>query len=159
KAGTAIQILLELAAEDLEEVPRAPSRRLLSPTEFAQSVAQSEPVVDGLIYRPGVTLLVGAPGAGKSYVALDLSWAISSGWERWQGEPLYLQGRVAYLAAEAHSSLPRRLQALAKHHGAAVPEENLRLHSIQPLRLQDPDNMAELMVELEEFAPSFVVVD
>jgi hypothetical protein len=47
---------------EISRDPEAPRRKLLSPTEFGKQVSQSEPIVQGLFYRPGVTLLVGAPG-------------------------------------------------------------------------------------------------
>jgi hypothetical protein len=158
-AGTAVMILREISYDEISYDPESPRSRLLSPTEFGRQVSQSEPIVDGLFYRPGVTLLVGAPGVGKSYLALDLCWAIASHEKKWQGEPLYLQGRVAYLCAEGHSSVFRRLQALAKRHGRPLPDETFRLHSTDPLRLNDADNAARLMTELEAFRPSFIVVD
>ena len=41
---------------------------------------------DGIITENGLTVLYGAPGAGKSFIALDMALSIANGVE-WQGMP------------------------------------------------------------------------
>lgn len=77
---------------------------------------------DGLLPLGALAALVGPPGAGKSFVALDLAASIAAGLK-----PLgrsVLAGSVLYLAAEGTAGLPQRLSAWKHAHslaGTTVP--------------------------------------
>ena len=72
------------------------------PAEFA---------VAGLIPRSGLTLLVGAPAAGKSVLAAELAVAMVRG-GYWAGRDVKAAGSVLYIAPERGTVQERRL----RHH-------------------------------------------
>lgn len=71
-------------------------------------------VVDGLLPLEGMTVLYGESGAGKTFNALDLACHVAAGMP-WRGMAVE-QGVVVYVAAEAPSSVKRRIWAWKKHH-------------------------------------------
>lgn len=71
-------------------------------------------VVDGLLPLQGLTVLYGESGAGKTFTALDLACHVAAGMP-WRGMEVE-QGVVVYVAAEAPSSVKRRIWAWRQHH-------------------------------------------
>ena len=71
-------------------------------------------LVRGLIETPATGLIFGASGAGKSFVAVDLSAAIATG-RQWAGRDVG-SGPVFYIAGEGRLGLLRRFSAWQLHH-------------------------------------------
>ena len=69
----------------------------------------------GIITQHGLSVMYGAPGAGKSFVALDMALSICTG-TPWQGIPTR-QGKVLYIAGEGVGGLGKRLKAWEAHNG------------------------------------------
>jgi len=67
----------------------------------------------GIITAHGLTVLYGAPGAGKSFIALDMALSIANG-VAWQGMPVKA-GKVLYIAGEGVGGLGKRLCAWEMH--------------------------------------------
>jgi RecA-family ATPase len=61
-----------------------------------------------------LTLFGAAPGAGKSFVSLDLAWRITSGGKFPDGKPVPNTGKVIYVDAEA---VPQILNERAQNYG------------------------------------------
>lgn len=74
-----------------------------------------EPLIKGIIHRGTMSVLIGAPGGGKTFLGLDWSYHIAKGLP-WAGRPVQ-QGAVVYLAAEAGNMIMSRLAALQVHYG------------------------------------------
>lgn len=70
-------------------------------------------LIRSLLKRRALTLLWGASGTGKTFVSLDLAFALVLG-HRWNGLRT-AQGGVIYVAAEGH--LSERVEALMKERG------------------------------------------
>lgn len=74
-----------------------------------------EPLIKGIIHRGTMSVLIGAPGGGKTFLGLDWSYHIAKGLP-WAGKAVH-QGAVVYLAAEAGNMIMSRLAALQQHYG------------------------------------------
>jgi RecA/RadA recombinase len=73
-------------------------------------------LVKGLLYAKSYTELYGQPGAGKTFMALDLAYHIAAGKE-WHGRKVN-QGPVLYLPYEGRGGLGKRIKALRQHYQA-----------------------------------------
>jgi len=116
-----------------------------------------EPLVKGLLPKDGLVGLFGAPGAGKSVLALDLGLSVASGCG-WYGRQVE-QGIVVYIAAEGGAGLKGRLRAwTAGHNGRDL--SLMRFLTVAPDLLDRADAAAlrKAIGELPE-APALVVVD
>lgn len=80
-------------------------------------------IVDGLIPENALAFLYGAPGAGKSFIAVDLAQRVAVG-AQWCGRRVD-KSSVLYLACEARSSFGNRLLAARMRPGSGVTPDNL----------------------------------
>ena len=74
-------------------------------------------LVKGLLTRGSYAELYGSPGAGKTFVALDIAYHVAAG-SPWMEHRIH-QGCVLYLAYEGTGGLVKRAQALRQHYGTA----------------------------------------
>lgn len=74
-------------------------------------------LVKGILNRRTYAELFGAPGEGKTFVALDLAYHVA-GAKPWMGRKVHA-GPVLYLAYEGIGGLVKRAQALRQHYGGA----------------------------------------
>ena len=72
-------------------------------------------VVNELIETPTTGLIFGDPGAGKSFLAIDMALSVAHG-APWMGADT-TQGPWLYFAGEGHAGLQRRIMAWLKHYG------------------------------------------
>ena len=70
-------------------------------------------IIKGLLPKADLGVMFGASGSGKSFIALDLAFAIARG-APWRGRKVS-QGRVLYLAAEGGGGVAARIRAYAQH--------------------------------------------
>jgi len=74
-------------------------------------------VLEPLIPRKSITILDGLGGSGKSWLALDISYAISTGQSFLGKFPIKTHGKVFYLTAEESPEVfAERLDLLQKHY-------------------------------------------
>lgn len=101
--------IVRSASEDL--FPGAARFRLIGLDDLAKL---PEPVclVENLVPDPALTFLLGAPGAGKSLLALDLALSVAMFRGSWFGRKLH-GGPVVYVLGEGLASLRRRVGAWA----------------------------------------------
>jgi hypothetical protein len=93
-------------------------RRFLNTSDFtAQATSGPGYVVKGLLSRHSHALMYGPPGAGKSFLALDLAYAVAQGRE-WMGHKVN-GGIVVYIPFEGGGGMGKRVQALVAKHGHA----------------------------------------
>ncbi len=76
-----------------------------------------EPLVEGWLWRGHITRLYGAPGHGKSFVAVDFACCVSTGMP-WH-EHRVKRGKVIYVAAEDSIGIILRLRAWRQRHERA----------------------------------------
>jgi hypothetical protein len=71
--------------------------------------------VRGLLGRRGLHVLYGDSGAGKSFIALDLAWALAAG-KDWNGRKVN-RTAVLYVCAEGEDGFKARVIAARQKHG------------------------------------------
>ena len=98
---------------------KSPTRpALLSLSQFANQERRSAGyVIKGLLQRASYAEAFGAPGEGKTFVALDWSYHVAAG-KPWMGRKVHA-GPVLYLAFEGVGGLVKRARALRQHYGQA----------------------------------------
>jgi hypothetical protein len=98
--------------------PRKARGRALTLTEFANQESRGHGyVVKGLLQRRSYAEVFGAPGEGKTFVALDLAYHVAAG-KPWVDRKVHA-GPVLYLAYEGTGGMVKRAQALRQKYGDA----------------------------------------
>lgn len=111
--------------------------------EFINRKAAILKLVRGILGESGLSVLYGAPGAGKSFLALDLCYAVATG-EPWMGRQVS-QGAVIYACGEGVSGFSQRAAGLAKAKGNNQPPI-----FILPAALSTPDEIDQFKEMLAE---------
>src|SRR5262245_55472585 len=91
-----------------------PRFKLIAEAALAD-VPTPDALVEGVLSSGSLSVLVGAPGSFKTFLALDLSLTIASG-ESWLGKYHVKQGPVIYVAAEGGGMLSSRVRAWKAYH-------------------------------------------
>ncbi len=107
----------------LEDVARTFSSKLdAEPTPLPllwyndiQPTLNNNWLVKNVLPAEAFATIIGHPGCGKSFGALDMALHIAAGME-WQGRRVK-QGLVIYLAAEGQRGQQNRVEAWRRHHG------------------------------------------
>jgi hypothetical protein len=85
------------AADETDETGETPLDRLrnaLVDTAGLDNIPEPEPLVHGILFRDSLAWLYGAPGCGKSFMAIDIAGCIGTG-EPWQGYGPAEQGQAS----------------------------------------------------------------
>lgn len=120
--------------------------------------------IEGMWQEGKLVTLYGPSGGGKSFLALDFAYCISTG-TPWNGCAINKPGPVVYLCAESASGMKHRIAAWKALHG--VPRDRRCDVQIIPasVDLTDPDcsGIADLLETIEagvgEVPPALVIVD
>jgi len=125
------------ALASLLSSPITPEMRykLLSGSDLC-NVSPMRWIVNGILPSEGLAALYGASGSGKSFLVLDMAFAIASGYEYWFGHRV-TQVPVTYVALEGESGLSKRIKAW-NYYYQKMPPDNLRF-IIQPVNLLSGD--------------------
>lgn len=108
-----------------------------------------EPLIENIMHRGAEAVMIGAPGGGKTFGALDLSYHVTKGLP-WAGNATH-QGAVVYFAAEAQEGINTRVAALEKHYGA-LDDTPLFVVPVAPdlaHGLEDTRQMVDLIKKVE----------
>jgi len=128
---------------------------LLTPTDV-ENLPDLEYLIGGILPEPTFGVLYGAPGSGKSFVALSMSLAIAS------GEPWFdlstRQGKVLYVAAEGALGMKNRLAAYRNKF--EINDENIRFIGV-PFDIRSGAQVSAIIKSLNQadFQPSLIIVD
>ena len=127
-------------------------------TALDLSVDPSPPdwLVDELICKGDLTMMIGEPGIGKSWLSMSLSVAIAEGQTSWLGRKMDPgNGRVLYVDEENPEALiPHRLRLLGLSDEGV---KNIRYLHRQGVRL---DKRPELLLdEALDWEPTLIVLD
>lgn len=110
--------------------------------------------VQGVLPETGIAVIYGAPGCGKTFLALDLAAAISNGLPMWFNR--FVQQRdVVYVALEGGRGISQRLKAWDKHSGQKAD----KLYVVNnPLDLLNDDDVDEFVRGISELCSKNSVV-
>ena len=111
-------------------------------------------LIRDLVPLPGITLLYGESGSGKSFVALDWSLSVATGISWLDTYDIDNHGTVVYIACEGMSGLKKRAAAwLQQHETVQAPGDARISFSLRALDLYDADARDALMATLRQTYP------
>ena len=160
RAELALQARRRWAREQLD-ADLLPVLRPLSWAEF-RATKQPEYLVPRMLYRNGLAVVFGAPGAGKSFIVLDIALAVATGRE-WFGDRLTGRdggpGVVHYVMAEGLDINLLRADAWMHHHDAA--DDQVEGHFVvieEGIALTDP-GITQYLPIVTHGKPDVIVLD
>ena len=143
------------AAPPLPPMPQRTQGRLLTAAEV-KALPTTPYRIRSVFPARGFAAIFGASGSGKSFLALDLAYAIAAGLGEWFGFAVEC-GAVAYVALEGQDGVSKRIKALELHHKSDCPE-NLRF-MLGGLQLLEGEGVDELSAEIDrEVGPQATVI-
>ncbi|MGH8792627.1 MAG: AAA family ATPase, partial [Stackebrandtia sp.] len=129
-------------------------RAALVDTHGLDAVPRPAPVVDDILYADSTAWLIGPPGNGKSFVALDVAGCVATG-QPWQGRPVK-PGPVVYLVAEGLWGVRDRVRAWEAANNRAMTGVQFLPVAVQA---SQPAPWAALVELVADLAPALVVLD
>lgn len=145
-------------AEAIAAAPRA-ERGRFGPIPIYDLSLQppGEWLIKGVLPDADLVVLFGASGSGKTFVALDMAFAVAQGLP-WRGNRTK-KGRVVIIAAEGAGGLTKRVRAYAKHHAIDLRDVAIDVITAAPNFLHEED-IAEVLAEIKALGEvALVVVD
>lgn len=94
-------------------------------------------LIKNVLPDAGLIVLFGASGSGKTFIAIDLAYAIAMGIQ-WRGNRTK-KGRVLIIAAEGGKGMSKRLKAYLKHHKIDPKDVDIGLLTVPPNFLLSED--------------------
>lgn len=113
-AGSLNGEVVQLADQLLDAQATDPDKVELLDLDGLRKLRPPSWLVRGQLVEDGLNLLYGAPGAGKSFLALDWSLSIATG-QPWLDQPVK-EGTVVYVAGEGAVGLRSRIEAWVEFH-------------------------------------------
>jgi KaiC/GvpD/RAD55 family RecA-like ATPase len=122
----------ELEATEWQDAPVHDIQpyRFQPSNEFMGGNADTDWIIKDVIPQANLVVMYGASGSGKSFIALDLVMAVTTG-QPWRDKRT-TKMRVAYIAAEGSTGFKKRMKAYAKHHGIAPEQMELYVLDAAP---------------------------
>lgn len=139
------------------EKPRRPALYHLTYSAAADAALSNtnEPLIEDLLDRQAMSVLYGESNSGKTFVMLDIAFAVASG-RPWAEDQKTRQGAVVYVAAEGGKGILKRIRALK----ARYPEAgDIPLYVVPcPVDLLRPDaDLKPLIAEIHTIAETYGV--
>ena len=154
QAGATAQEIAGLFAEYVPKKTEPPKFELIQIRDIIANPVNISWMIKGVLESGGVSLISGAYGSGKSFVAFDMAFCIATGMD-WHGNKT-TQAPVIVLAGEGHSGIGDRFEALTLHYGEDCPS-GLYL-SKHPARMTDRVNAAWVKTAVDEICPDAGVI-
>lgn len=129
-------------------------RAALLDSRGLDSIPEPDPIIDGALYRDSTNWLSGAPGNGKSFVALDMAGCVGCG-ETWHGFRT-IPGKVLYLIAEGATGIRQRVRAWEKAMGKEMSGVHFLPVAVQSSSETDWTAFIQLAAEVK---PALIVID
>jgi hypothetical protein len=118
-------------------------------------IPDPDPLIgEDILFRDCLAWMVGKPGCGKSFTALDMAGCVATG-ETWQGYPV-TDGPVLYLVAEGVRGVKKRVRAWEASMGTQMTGVHFLPVPVQSKNAAQWDAFVELARELQ---PVLVVID
>jgi len=122
--------------------------------QFLRTMPPVEFVVDGLLTRHGLAVIYGEPGAGKSFLAIDLALSIAYG-TSWHGNGVE-RGAVLYIAGEGVGGMGKRVKAWQSHYGV---QEDAPFYVLPTaVRFRDEEDIERLLRTIDNLGVRFSAV-
>ena len=121
-------------------------------------------IVDQILPLGGVGLIAGQPGIGKTWLSLDLAYAVAAG-EKWiQNFPCRKAKVLVILGEEDSNSLVERLDLIYDGRGFTYDQgDTLPVEFLvqQPVRILDDESLLDSQLEetVRDFQPGLVIID
>lgn len=152
-------LLREAGAETATKAaaPTPAARSCLTPAEYMTSrLHGTDYIVKGVLARGSHAVAYGPPGAGKTFVVLDLAYHVAIG-RAWNGRRVK-PGLVVYLPYEGEGGLAKRLAALVTKYGDT---SNMRVFTNPDYDLRSPEGRQAMGRDLAVLPdkPSLIIVD
>ena len=137
-----------------DELPERPRFEVVAAGAFSR---RKPPLwlVKGVVPKSDLMLIYGASGAGKSFVASDLTLAMARG-VAWRGRKVR-QSRVVYVTLEGGGGFRNRLKAYAHHHQVDLDQVPFGIVNASP-NLLVKDDARDLVRAIEAGGGADVVV-
>lgn len=151
--------VIEEAAE--EDPWSAAAKAKVEKFELVQvaDVAKRPPpkwLIKDVLPKQDLAMLFGESGSGKSFVALDIAFAIATGFD-WNGLPTE-QHPVVWIAAEAAGSMRNRTKAYAQARGIELENADLWVIGETPSLMNTEESVA-LAEAVRVKKPGLIIVD
>lgn len=146
---------------DAIEASTCEPRFALEPFDAIELDLEPQWLIPGLMPSNGLHVLYGAPGSGKSFIALSAALHVAAG-KPWGGRPVR-KGGVVYVAAEGGRGFRKRVVAARTELGD-VEDVHFALVTTAP-NLGKGRDTADLIEEIEDqtgrlgWRPALVVID
>ena len=121
---------------------------------YLRNMPPVEWLVDGWLTKHGFAVLYGEPGAGKSFIAIDmaLSMAYGKAWHDCAAQ----RGAVLYIAGEGVGGLGKRIKAWQAHHKLTADVPFYVLPTA--VRFREPDDVERLLRTIDSLDTKFSAV-
>jgi len=126
-------------------------------TDLASLPPRPPFLIDGVLPERALTMIYGASGCGKTFIAVDMAHAIATG-QPWLGRSVK-PGRGLYVAAEGAEGFPGRVQAW--HQGRGKPSLERMRYIRHPLAVHERAVREQLcgLLQQDDFRPDLIVID
>ena len=116
-------------------------------------------LIKGWLDRAAFSVVYGASGSGKTFLALDLALHVAGG-TAWHGTKVRAAGSVVYLAAEGGGAFDNRCMAWASEEPFAWPKTAPNFHALTlPIDLFGSNDAEELVKATADLKPILIVID
>ena len=151
---------LNQPAEQKEaDQPPPPPLDILSFRQL-KDLKPASPLVDGLIYHDTLAQMSGAPGCGKSFVAIGMACAVAMRESSWEGHKIRNAGNVLYVAAEGVTGIRHRASAWARLAGHHPDDLDQKLFVVRgAVQMHHPDDQQALVDAIRDLDIVFVIFD
>ena len=136
-----------------------PSARTFPVHTRDELLAMSAPtfLIDQIIAERSLVVLYGPPGAGKTFIAMDISLSICANQE-WFGHETQ-PGPVIYITPEGLAGLKLRLQAWETHHQTKADQFGYVCDAPQFLEDKDVETLIQSIKQGPYPSPVLIVID
>ena len=158
RALNKLDSLLEYEGVQIEgEEEKEPEFELIPVKFIIENPVNIKWIIKGILESPGVNLLSGKYGSGKSFITFSMAFCVASGID-WHGHKCR-ELHVVVLAGEGHSGIGDRFHALSIHYGIECPD-NLYISKV-PAKLMDRTNASWVKKSVDNVCPGegLVIID
>jgi hypothetical protein len=130
-------------------------RAALVDTDGLDGIPDPEPIIgEDIMFRDSLNWMVGKPGCGKSFTALDMAGCVATG-TSWQTYPV-AKGVVLYLVAEGVRGIKKRVRAWESSMGQRMTGVHFLPLAVQSKNRTQWNALVQLAAELQ---PALIVLD